>query len=428
MTMARAGIGGLDHQAVPSGAAPYFEVADPKRNHLDEAIARAWGRFGPRLTKPLVSRRLAQLVDAAEAHGRTLGNLSDRQIWEHAQLLRGRLLRDGIIEGPASMAFALAREVCTRQLGLRHHRVQMLGGAAMLGRTLAEMETGEGKTITALLPAITYALAGRPVHVVTVNDYLAQRDAEQLRPVYGALGLSVGLVVQGQPPEERRAAYSRDVTYCTNKDLVFDYLRDRLALGRRRARSRQLVDEIMTGQSTGRLLLRGLHVAIVDEADSILIDEARTPLILSGSDGEEVSGELYQAALEMAHQLRVGIDYELLPQDRTLKLTEAGKQALTLLARDKTGLWGARRAREELAEQALSALHYYRRDAQYIIVDGKVQIVDEFTGRVMPDRAWEPACTRWSRRRRTARSPAVGAPWRASPISVFSAATAICAA
>ncbi|MEJ0018372.1 MAG: DEAD/DEAH box helicase [Acetobacteraceae bacterium] len=368
---------------------PYFEAEDRRQNQLDEMMARSWGRVAPRVTSPLMFRRLGQLADAVEAVGRDLRDLSDRHLVAHAQSLRGRLLREGMALGPAAAAFALTREACTRQIGLRHHRVQLIGGGAMLGRTLAEMETGEGKTITALLPSVAFALSGRPVHVVTVNDYLAERDAEQLRPVYNALGLSVGLVVQGQSPEQRRAAYACDVTYCTNKDLVFDYLRDRLALGTRRARSRLLVDEVLSGRSGDRLLLRGLHVAIVDEADSVLIDEARTPLILSGSDGGEEDAAVYEAALDIARQLRAGEDYELRPQDRDLTLTPRGRLALQRLAGGRGGLWAARRAREELAERALSALHYYRRDEQYIVVDGKVQIVDEFTGRVMPDRAWE---------------------------------------
>ena len=153
---------------------------------------------------------------------------------------------------------------------------------------LAEMQTGEGKSLTALLPAITAALMGRPVHIITVNDYLARRDAEEFGPVYNALGLSVGLVQQGQGPQDRQQAYMCDITYCTNKELVFDYLRDRLALGDRRSRSRLLLDEIVKTSPSGgsqRLLLRGLHFAIVDEADSVLIDEARTPLILSGPAG-----------------------------------------------------------------------------------------------------------------------------------------------
>ena len=182
-------------------------------------------------------------------------------------------------------AFALAREAARRHSGMRHFRVQLLGGAAMMGGALAEMQTGEGKTLTALLPAITAALMGRPVHIVTVNDYLARRDAEQLAPVYNALGLTVGLVEQGQQPQDRQRAYACDITYCTNKELVFDYLRDRLALGAaprpRAPPARRDFQDQASGRSQ-RLLLRGLHFAIVDEADSVLIDEARTPLILSG--------------------------------------------------------------------------------------------------------------------------------------------------
>ena len=232
---------------------------------------------------------------------------------------------------------------------------------------------------------------------MTVNDYLAERDAAQLQPVYEALGLTVGLVAHGQKPEERRAAYAADVTYCTNKDLVFDYLRDRLALGRHRGQPRQMI-QALTGASGGRLqsgteqlLLRGLHVAIVDEADSILIDEARTPLILSGAgqSGEAPADAVYADALGMVRLLEPSAHWRLNPRDRGLQLTRDGREQLARLASGRTGLWGARRAREELAERALSALHLFHRDTQYIVAGGKVQIVDEFTGRVMPDRSWE---------------------------------------
>ena len=163
------------------------------------------------------------------------------------------------------MAFALAREAARRHTGMRHFRVQLLGGAAMMTGALAEMQTGEGKTLTALLPAVAAALMGRRVHIVTVNDYLARRDAEQLRPVFHALGLGVGLVVHGQSHEERQRAYACDITYCTNKELVFDYLRDRLALGTRRARARLLVDDLFGNQPARRsqsLLLRSCRSRI----------------------------------------------------------------------------------------------------------------------------------------------------------------------
>ncbi len=194
----------------------------------------------------------------------------------------------------AAQSFALVREAAAATLGKRHFDVQVMGGWIMLNGMIAEMDTGEGKTLTATLPACTAALAGMPVHVVTVNDYLAKRDAELMRPVYEALGLSVGVVTQGQHPTARRQAYACDVTYCTNKDLVFDYLRDRIALGRKTSRI-QLQIERVSGQSSrlSRLLLRGLHFAIVDEADSVLIDEARTPLIISrGCRRQARSGRL----------------------------------------------------------------------------------------------------------------------------------------
>jgi preprotein translocase subunit SecA len=291
------------------------------------------------------------------------------------------------------LAFALAREAARRHTGMRHFPVQLLGGAAMMGGRLAEMQPGEGKTLTALLPAIAAGLMGHPVHIVTVNDYLARRDAEQLRPVYNALGLTTGLVEHEQEPQHRRQAYSCDVTYCSNKELVFDYLRDRLALGARRARARLLIDDLFKTKLAGRsqrLLLRGLHFAIVDEADSVLVDEARTPLILSGvQEQTENDVELYETALDIARRLTCGEDFHVLASEKAIRLTGAGERLVADLTSGLRGLWAIRRARDELVQQALSALHLFRRDVQYIVADGKVQIVDEYTGRVMPDRSWE---------------------------------------
>ena len=370
--------------------APYLERAWPKTSRIDDALAALSARTETRFLSRWRIHRLGQLADAVDARASAIEAMSDDALRDAADTLRAYLLRDGISPEHAATGFALVREASRRCLGLRHHRVQLIGGAAMLGGALAEMEAGEGKTITAMLPAVMFALASRPVHVVTVNDYLARRDAAQLRPVYAALGLSVGLVVQGQEADERRAAYGCDITYCTNKDLVFDYLRDRLALGPRRARTRLLVDELLTPRSTrGPLLLRGLHVAIVDEADSVLIDEARTPLIISGADGKADDAELYQAALELARGLTIGEDFTVLLDERSLQLTPYGRERLAEMTVGWDGLWAARRAREELVEQALNALQFYQRDVHYVIVDGKVQIVDEYTGRVMADRSWE---------------------------------------
>jgi preprotein translocase subunit SecA len=234
------------------------------------------------------------------------------------------------------------------------------------------------------------ALAGVPVHIVTVNDYLAQRDAAGMGPLYRALGLTVGTVVHGMSLEERQAAYACDVTYCTNKEMAFDYLKDHLVLGRHQSRL-QLQLERVTGAPARlhRLMLRGLCYAIVDEADSVLIDEARTPLIIAGSDGQVPTQRAYHRALALAGQLTAGRDFVCDERERTVRLTAGGQARLTVLTAGDGGLWSGQRRREALISQALTALHLMHRDTHYLVKDGTVQIIDEFTGRTMSDRAWE---------------------------------------
>jgi preprotein translocase subunit SecA len=376
-----------------SADAPYAEQAARKEGRLDGVLLSAWGRVSPYLLSAPARDRLKRFARRVQDLELQLVNLPDRRLRELADELRARLLSASLQSHEMALSFALAREAARRHVGMRHFHVQLLGGAAMMGGALAEMETGEGKTLTALLPAITAALMGRPVHIITVNDYLARRDAEQLAPVYNALGLSVGLVEHGQLPHERQRAYASDVTYCTNKELVFDYLRDRLALGPRRAGARLLIDEIFKSGFAGHhqpLLLRGLHFAIVDEADSVLIDEARTPLILSGMQEEaENAAGLYETALDIARRLVPGEEFHVRANEKSIRLTACGEGQIAKLAGGLPGLWAIRRAREELVQHALAALHLYRCDVQYIVADGKVQIVDEYTGRVMPDRSWE---------------------------------------
>src|SRR5262245_20699163 len=376
-----------------SAGTPYAERADRQENQLDSTLLYAWGRASPYLLSGLWRRRFDRLVRRAEDQEKRLIVLPDEHLRHDANALRGRLSSINGDLDDIAFAFALARETARRHAGMRHFHVQLLGGAALMAGGLAEMQTGEGKSLTALLPAIAAALSGRPVHIVTVNDYLARRDAEQFRPVYSALGLTVGIVEHGQQPQDRQRAYACDVTYCTNKELVFDYLRDRLALGARRGRTRLLVDELfktkLAGQSQ-RLLLRGLHFAIVDEADSVLIDEARTPLILTGMAAETQSDAgLYEIALDFARRLVRDDDFQVMASRKETRLTASGERRIAELTEGLQVLWAIRRAREELGRHALSALHFFRRDVQYIVADGKVQIVDEFTGRIMPDRSWE---------------------------------------
>jgi len=372
--------------------ASYTEQADRDEGWVDGVLLNAWGRVSPYVVATFERMRLNRRVRRIEARERSLSELTDHQLRQVAEEARARLSIAGYGTSDA-LGFALAREAARRHCGLRHFSVQLQGGAVMMNGAIAEMQTGEGKSLTALLPAVTAALMGHPVHIITVNDYLAQRDAEAFRAVYGALGLTVGLVQQGQTPQDRQRAYACDVTYCTNKELVFDYLRDRLAVGGRRGRSRLLLDSLSNPGSAGRssgLVLRGLHFAIVDEADSVLIDEARTPLILSGLIEESESDvEYYGRALYIARQLVLGEDFNLLASEKAIRLTEHGTRRISEFTASLGGLWNIRRAREEIVRQALSAVYLFQRDVQYLVTAGKIQIVDEYTGRVMPDRSWE---------------------------------------
>jgi preprotein translocase subunit SecA len=367
---------------------PYPERREIAPNWLDGMLSAGYGRLAPRLAG--MTHRWTRIIAEVEAAAHEVSAMSDRRLRETAGMLRGPLMREGFVAIAVARAFALVQEAATRRVGLRHYPVQLMGGWALLHGKLVEMQTGEGKTLTATLPAATAALAGMPVHIITVNDYLAERDAELMRPVFEALGLSVGLVRHGQDAAKRRDAYACDVTYCTNKELTFDYLRDRIALGNRRSIASVQLEQLFGSSDRGsRLLLRGLHFGIVDEADSVLIDEARTPLIISG-EGDETDGvDLYARALELVRRLEHGRDFYIAASERVVRLSPAGRGQLDHLCAGLTGPWRARRGREELAENALSALHLHQRDKHYVVADGKVQIVDEFTGRVMPDRAWE---------------------------------------
>jgi preprotein translocase subunit SecA len=260
----------------------------------------------------------------------------------------------------------------------------------MLQGMIAEMETGEGKTLTATLAASTAAMAGVPVHVVTVNDFLAARDARWMRPIYQALGLSVGTITEGMDAEQRRAAYRKDITYCTNKQLVFDYLKDRMLLGAENRSLHLNLEELYADRPrTSKLLLRGLCFAIVDEADSVLIDEARTPLIISNHSQKDDLEMVYKHAVRIARSLQSPRDYLVNSAERQVELTDLGKVGVARMAKKLGGVWSGPKRREELVRQGLSALHLFELDKHYLVRDGKVQIVDEFTGRIMADRSWE---------------------------------------
>src|SRR3984957_14222373 len=265
-------------------------------------------------------------------------------------------------------AFALAREAGRRFLNMRHFDVQLIGGMVLHEGKIAEMKTGEGKTLVATLPACLNALAGRGVHIVTVNDYLARRDAEWMSPLYRALGLSVGVIVHDLDDTQRRAAYHADITYGTNNEFGFDYLRDNMKY------------------DLANCVQRGHHFAIVDEVDSILIDEARTPLIISGPSEE--STDKYAKIDKIIPKLIQEIDYTIDEKHRTATLTEEGVSKTERLLSLGNLYDPAHMESIHHVYQALRAHTLYKNDVDYVIKNGEVIIVDEFTGRQMPGRRW----------------------------------------
>jgi preprotein translocase subunit SecA len=310
-------------------------------------------------------RRTARAVNALEGQ---MEALSDADLQAKTAEFKNRLEQGESLDAMLPETFAVAREAGKRTVGMRDFDVQIMGGQVLYEGRIAEMKTGEGKTLVATLPVYARALEGRGVHLVTVNDYLARRDAEWMGPIYQFLGLSVGVIQHGLDSSQRRAAYNCDVTYVTNNEVGFDYLRDNMAW--------QVED----------LVQRELYFALVDEVDSILIDEARTPLIISGPSQE--SGELYDKFAQIIPRLKKGEDYTVDEKAHAVPITEAGVAKVEKML----GIQNLYEQRNiELTHQlnaALKAWNLFHRDQQYIVKDGEVIIVDEFTGRLMYGRRY----------------------------------------
>ena len=336
----------------------------------------------------LQRRRQQRFVALVDARGAALAALTGAAFDARVREVRARLAAEGFADEPAAQSFALVREATRRVLAKPQFHTQLIAGHIMLAGKLAEMHTGEGKTLAAVLTAATGALAGVPVHVITANDYLVVRDAQMLEPVYRMLGLTAGTVTRPDDQAKRRAAYGCDITYCTAKELTFDYLRDRLVRRGMHSELHERVRRMEGGKAALPLLLRGLCMAVVDEADSILIDEARTPLIISQPRVNPQKQAYVEQALRLAMQLAPGRDFVVDREVQAALISPQGRNTVAELAAPLGGLWEDRRHREEIIALALAAHHVYERDRDYLVRERKIVMIDQTTGRVAPGRVW----------------------------------------
>ena len=325
---------------------------------------------------------IAQIAAFAPA----LQHLSEARIKMRLRELQGLLSMHGMTDILMAELFAIIKKVCERELGHIPYDTQLIAARIMLDGKLAEMATGEGKTLAAGICVAAAALAGIPVHLITANDYLVTRDAQTLSPLHRALGLSVGTVLQSMEADARKQAYACDITYVTAKELVFDYLRDRTMNGRARSNLHHRVAEL--AGNTPNTLLRGLYMAIIDEADSILIDEARVPLILSQSVLQAAQVEYHGKVFALASTLILQQDFALHHRQLSAELTETGLQKLDAATVTLGHLSHNRMHLEETVCQALAAIYLFKRDKHYLVRDDAIHIIDEITGRISPGRVW----------------------------------------
>lgn len=360
----------------------------PLTKGLDALVHRAHGvwRSRGKFATELREKAAAIHAEAAQLESLGQGELRERLARHQAALRRGGGDRERLF----AEALPVVVEIAARSLKLRAYPVQIMGALGIASGRLVEMATGEGKTLTIALAAAPSAWEGRPLHVITANDYLAQRDAEGLHAFYEACGLSVASVIGPMEAPERREAYRADVVYTTSKELTADFLRDRLVLGAMGEAGRRLVARLVKRENvSSRTVLRGMHTAIVDEIDNQLIDEAVTPLIISRPQPNMTLVEISQRSEQLAAGLLPGEDYTIEVSHQEVTLTDEGRGKIaTWCAMQAAGRFRQTAWMNILVTQALQARHFYLRDKHYVIIDGQVVIVDESTGRMMPGRSW----------------------------------------
>ena len=337
----------------------------------------------------------ARMVVAVRNWQTELNSVGDAQLADLYNALRGSDMGIGKDDNKVTLAFALALQSLKRTTGMEAYDVQLLGGLALANGAIAEMQTGEGKTLTTMFPIAAMAWSGKGVHVATVNEYLAERDYESLKPALDLLGITAGISRSGDPPATKREAYDCDVTFATGYELGFDFLRDHIALEQRN--TNRLGSELRrrltcVQESERETIQRNFASLIIDEVDSVLIDEAITPLVLSaGTMGSNVDESVYHAAKSSASQMKEGVDFIIQPRHKTITLTEEGNTKIQQhfesdlqqnLCTQLLRPWN------QYVESALRAKHIMIRDVSYIVRDDKIEIVDEYTGRIFSDRNW----------------------------------------
>jgi len=366
-------------------------------SHLLPRPGPVWGRYplrgGEDLAPPLRPARwrgpmafCRQVAARSQSHARVWQALDADARSAALRTLRARLQRQGLQAEPLAQALGIASACATQTLAQTPRAPQLLAAVALLDNRMAEMATGEGKTLAIGLAAVVAALAGIPVHVVTANDYLARRDAQTLAPLFQAMGLRAAALAGVDGDEARRAVYGHAIVYATAKDLAFDFLRDRQAAATRHELE-QLADGL-GGRAAPAPLMRGLCMALLDEADSILLDEAEVPLILSRSVPHAARRAFLWQALALARQLEAAQDFAVHTAERTAELTAAGEQRLARIACGLGGPWSRPRYRREAVATALVGLYACQRDTHYVVRDGAIALLDEVTGRVAQGRVW----------------------------------------
>lgn len=366
----------------------YPQKQENKLTDLEQKFSRFFKRLGHVLDPKTHTQQ--HIVNLINKHQQSLKNNSEQELTQGIKTIRQQLHKNGLEQNLMIKSFAIIREAADRTLGMRHYDSQLLGGWLMINGALAEMETGEGKTLATTLASCTAALAGIPVHVITANDYLAARDAEIMAPLYHRLGLSSGSIIEALESEQRQSIYQQDIVHTTNKQIAFDYLRDRIVMGDYTGSLLSQFQQIQHQQKNqSPLLLRGLCFALVDEADSILIDEAKTPLIITKTVPNAELPETFNDALFLASTLFINKDFTVNSKSRVIELTPEGEGSLANLISNLPKHWDNKRKREMLVKQALTAEYFYKKNKHYVINEEKIQIVDEYTGRIMSDRSWE---------------------------------------